>query len=363
LIKLPPLDPEEVRRTEKRMTYWQQLHDRVTEERGNRLRRLRSQESAIRQATELYQQIDNGQASDGIRLRIPFVSIPPGRANGKNTDSGDESAPAEGEMPRRLASSRPPLSRLIFRRSRSLSLYLTCVYVAHLEFSPGTQVVNEHGINGRRSDQRPQSWARLAGMAGTGNNRARRARVVRALDQLHAANLVALSSRSDKYEKFELLKDDGSGERYLVPGLDSGDFLTLPNSFFYYGWHLALEANEIATYLALWEASVRLASALKRLGQPGVALPERVRSSRYGLSDEAYESIHNLEEFGLVKIHDPMPNRRYGRFSRSDSGDAQESGQFAPQPYQISFLRGLDRDAHDVISKSLLGNSIPPRLT
>lgn len=38
-----------------------------------------------------------------------------------------------------------------------------------------------------------------------------------------------------------------------------------------------------------------------------------MREQKYGLSGEAYESIHELDEFGLIDIHDPMPERRRGK--------------------------------------------------
>jgi hypothetical protein len=62
----------------------------------------------------------------------------------------------------------------------------------------------------------------------------------------------------------------------------------------------------------------------------GVALPETVRRSTYELSDEAYQTIHELEEFGLIKIHDLMPGRRFGRFDRSKVDDPPGNGQFTP---------------------------------
>ena len=345
----------------RRAAYWQQLKDRLAAERADRKQRLDGQATAVRQATDLYRRFGAGEAGNvAIQLRRPFVALPQPTADGPDGGPADADAP---EADHSAQSGRPPLSRLIFRRSRSLPLYLTCLYVAHLEFPAGRQVLNEHAINGRRSDRRPESWAQLAGMAGGGTNRARRARVLRALDQLEAAGLVTLSTRSDRYEQFELLKEDGGGQRYLVPGADAGDCLVLPHSFFYFGWHLVLEPTEIATYLALWDATIRHGASARRRGQQGIALAETVRRAVYGLSDEAYESIHDLEEFGLIRIYDPMPGRRFGRFSRPDTPPSPDGGQFRPLPYQISLVNGLDRDAHQAVSVALAANSIPPRLT
>ncbi|MDV6244770.1 hypothetical protein [Rhodococcus opacus] len=39
-------------------------------------------------------------------------------------------------------------------------------------------------------------------------------------------------------------------------------------------------------------------------------LKKRVRYATYGLSDEAYNTVHMLSRFGLITLKDPMPNRR-----------------------------------------------------
>jgi hypothetical protein len=49
-----------------------------------------------------------------------------------------------------------------------------------------------------------------------------------------------------------------------------------------------------------------------------------------GLSDEAYLSIHQLAEFGLIDKDDPMPNRRRGRIQPEKTGGKR------PQPYQLT---------------------------
>ena len=47
-------------------------------------------------------------------------------------------------------------------------------------------------------------------------------------------------------------------------------------------------------------------------------------------SGETYEAIHELAEFGLIDIHDPMPNRRRGRITQHASRPMDDETGLAP---------------------------------
>jgi hypothetical protein len=216
---------------------------------------------------------------------------------------------------------------------------------------------------------RGQPWAALA--HNSDQLRARRLRVTRALTELHAAELVDIrpEGQRDRFEYFSLRKEDGSTEPYRLPGEGAEDVLHLPPAFFYYGWHLVLEPTEIAVYLAILEmtdAVMSTAVGNKRADEVGVALPESLRWGRYGLSGEVYESIHELAEFELIQIYDPMPNRRRGKY-RPATVEERAMGQasglaLSPVPYQfvVNQISGLD--PFRVITESLETWDLPPRL-
>lgn len=95
--------------------------------------------------------------------------------------------------------------------------------------------------------------------------------------------------------------------------------IRVPRVFFERGWHLVLEPGELATFLAVVELTQRLAGKARTSSKDlGVALGQTVRWERYGLSEDTYlEAIHALDEFGLIDVVDPMPNRRRGKISSS----------------------------------------------
>jgi hypothetical protein len=139
--------------------------------------------------------------------------------------------------------------------------------------------------------------------------RARRARIARALSaKLLRADLVAIGplGAQGRYENFNLLADDSTGKAYTKPKRrpQLPGVITLPHTFFTYGWHLALTPAEIAVLLMTRHAERTLPPSR---GEPGVAIAQSTRWAVYGISGEAYEAIHELAEFGLLAVHDTMP--------------------------------------------------------
>jgi hypothetical protein len=130
----------------------------------------------------------------------------------------------------------------------------------------------------------------------------------------------------------------------------------LPYNFFANGWHLALSPAEIAVLLMVRRAERTIPASAE---EPGVALPRSTRWAVYGISGEAYEAIHELEKFGLLSVHDPMPHRRHGKLrplSPPLKATAEADGDLtSPVPYRLETkpFKAFDRPAVEIIRESL----------
>ncbi len=138
----------------------------------------------------------------------------------------------------------------------------------------------------------------------------------------------------------------------------------LPHDFFANGWHLVLSPAEIAVLLMVRHAERPFPASAE---EPGVALPRSKRWAVYGISGEAYEAIHELEEFGLLNIYDPMPHRRHGKLRQLSpplKAVAEAEGNSAsPIPYRLKTapFNAFGRPALETIRQSLRSHPAPPR--
>jgi hypothetical protein len=145
---------------------------------------------------------------------------------------------------------------------------------------------------------------------------------------------------------------------------DSGT-LGLPAAFFTQGWHLVLTPAEVGVLLMARHA-VRPHSG--SMDAPGVPITRMKRWQVYGISGEAYSAIHELQEFGLLTVHDTMPNRRRGKVRTplpEERAAVEEAGEsLAPVPYHLA-PRGdsvFYRPALATVHASLLDYPAPPRV-
>lgn len=320
--------------------------------RAERLEELEQRREAVERAVALYEQHDNGDCPE-IRLRTGFIRL-----------SADR--PVRGTDPylktvRGDVATRPPLTKLIYRASNALPLYLTLLYVAHLEYGPGEYPVNDRENNG------DHGWVELSGLLSSGpSNRELNLRLTRALKKLARQNLVSVGApRSERrFDKFALNREDGSRRRYQVPSaLASAQIksVPLPAAFFRAGWHLVLTGEELATLLVTAEMTQRFRLVTRRNDKEdvGIGLPQSVRWARYGLAPEAYASRHELAEFGLIDMYDPMDRNR-GKLT-----DQQRNSEELRTPrliYPASEVPDYSRSAIDVITACLKSNAAPPRL-
>lgn len=332
----------------------ERLRGRSKAARAARSRDLEDRCMAIERALDAYKGL---QTPSKVRIRAGFVAL----------DDPRELPPSLGGLDRDDVitrhddwRTRPPMAKLIIRPTNALPSYLSMLYVLNAE----DRAMWGRRANVSRMDGR-DSWAVLCGRW-VSSPRGRRARMVRDLDALAAADLVAIGPRGKqaRYEGFRILKENSTGEVYQSPpaSADWPGTLTLPGAFFRNGWHLVLTPSEIAVFLMALHAAEVIPSA------HSVAIPRSRRWSHYGISPEAYSGIHELGEFGLLEIIDPMPNRRRGKISRPDADrrqDFEAMGQsFGPVPYRLVVMADdvFDRPALQTVRDRLTKSDVPPRL-
>ncbi|WP_301123003.1 hypothetical protein [Mycolicibacterium fortuitum] len=304
---------------------------------------LDSQAAAIKRATAKYAILDRGERPE-IRIRKSFARLDTPRPRQE-----DDSWPT-GVREKLLADvdSRPPLTKLIHRPSNALQMYLSLIYVAQLEFEPGTRWRNERDNNGR------DGWGELCGLLAPATlTKELNLRVTRALAKLSDHDLVRVGewNSRNRFDGFTLYRED-ERQTYLAPS--ASESRSLPAAFFTAGWHLVLTNDEMATLLAVVEQTGRRRSR-KDAAQVGVALPLSERWRFYGLAPEAFAARHELEEFGLIESVDPM-DRTHGKLSEKQ----RQGGLRAPR---ITLkLDGFDFSSPAIeVVKAKLVDPVPPR--
>lgn len=235
-------------------------------------------------------------------------------------------------------STRPPLTQVLKGKNQhAIALYLTQLFVqqmraAHIAAenpTPPLEPRRRHTVY--NVDDAP-SEASLIGLPSV-NRRNQRKVYSRALAALHKWELVDLGDDGQRFANYTLNREDGTGHEYTIPRgePDIPKHLCLPTKFFTRGWHLILTPKELATLLAVCHYADRRLPRIPDSETPRqIYLAESVRRDHLGLSDEAYETIHYLAEFGLIDVDDPMKERRRGRISPEQTGGKR------PDPYMLT---------------------------
>jgi hypothetical protein len=316
--------------------------DRIA--RVQRREQLDKQAAAIRRATDKYARLDRGEHPE-IRVRRSFA-----RLGAARPDREDDSWPKTvREALKADVDTRPPLTKLIHRPSNALRVYLSLVYVAHLEFEPGDRWKNDRDNNGAGG------WGELCGLQAPATpNKELNLRITRALTKLADHDLVRVGEwkSRNRFNGFTLHRED-ERQRYFVPS--ASESRVLPAAFFGAGWHLVLTSEEMATLLAVIEQTKQPRSR-KDAAEAGVALPLSTRWRFYGLAPEAFAARHGLQEFGLIDMFDPM-DRTNGKLS-----DEQRQADVLRAPRITLKLDGFDfgRPAIEVV-KARLTKPVSPR--
>ncbi|MGJ0121677.1 hypothetical protein ACQ7HM_20945 [Williamsia sp. MIQD14] len=308
--------PEAQAELDRQMKWREQADKNAKKAARARLAALNAQKPAIARAVAAYRRLDHGDITD-VRIRSEFVHVEKGARTG---------APRTAVWNRKddLAT-RPPLTKLIASAgSRALPVYLTALYVAQLRANATAKAFTNNLPNLPTSGTMP-CWAELAGVRSdldssrspAESRRQWRRSLTTSIDSLVEYELVALTQpagRAGKYDQFRILMDDGTKLPYKAAGESVGplEAVRLPSAFFFNGWHLALTPAEIATLLVIADRTERLRPA-RRLEDDvryvGADLKTTVRWDEYGLSDEAYNSVHMLHALGIIQLIDPMPDR------------------------------------------------------
>ena len=235
-----------------------------------------------------------------------------------------------------LATLPPPLSRVLRRKNQhAIALYLTLLFVRQVQAFRAAAGNPAGGGPRRRTTvynlDDSFSEASLIGLPSWDRRNQRRV-FNRALDALEKAELIDYGRSGQRYATYTLNCEDGSGHAYAVPAGDPDvpQHLCLPTEFFTAGWPMILTPSELATFLAICHyADLRLPRNPDGETPRRTYLAKSERDNYLGLSDEAYESIHQLAEFGLIDVHDPVEGRRRGRISPELTGGKR------PDPYLL----------------------------
>lgn len=233
---------------------------------------------------------------------------------------------------------RPPLTQVLKGKNQhAIALYLTKIFLEQMQAAhaaadtpaPPPKPRRRHSVY--NIDNSP-SEASLIGLPSIDRRNQRRV-FNRALAALHKWELVDLGETGQRYANYRLNREDGSGHAYTIPrGVpDIPQHLCLPTEFFTAGWHLVLTPSELATFLAVCHVADRKLPRVADGETPRrIFLAESQRRDHLGLTDEAYLSIHQLAEFGLIDIDDPVEGRRRGRIPPKLTGGKR------PAPYLLT---------------------------
>ncbi|MGH3890904.1 MAG: hypothetical protein ACRDTW_04960 [Rhodococcus qingshengii] len=333
-------------KAEKQMEFARNRDESLTKVRRDRVERLmdRVERSAIDKALTGYSKFSIDDVA-AIHLRPGFIELPVPRPR-RDPDVRYDRA--------KDLATRPPLTKLVNRAGNTLQVYLTMLFIAQLETPMGAYPSNT------RPNSYADGWAALAGLKSSTPRLSNR-RFGRTVGRLVEQDLVEahVTGVKGQYDRFKIRKEDGSGEPYLVP--TGGRLVSVPVEFFLRGWHLVLTPNEIATYLVILNHKTRVGPRTD-----GVAVPELVRDTVYGLSAEAYLSAHELAEFGLIDIREPDTEDTTGTKDTEGGSPAGDAGDHKRLPHRFIFPpkggHDFSRPAADVVLERLTSNSLPPRI-
>lgn len=273
-------------------------------------------------STQLTKIWEAGHRPERIRFRRPYAR----REQPAPGPFSDRKVP-----PRKL---RPPSTRLILPRGVAQSMYLTMMFVAQCEATPGKAppagrpIADPRAPEHRRpwtdlvvvpAEHRPGATSRLIEM-----NRVRQLETaVKKLadNDVRLVHLPFGDEARGKLKEFEILAETGylgraSRMAYTVPKSEEQTF-SVPASFFLQGWLAALTPSEVGMLFAIWAASPADTAATSPVWLEG-----DIRIRHYGLSPDAYGSQSLLEELGLLKVTVPPGRRPDGTFVGHKKGES-----------------------------------------
>jgi hypothetical protein len=355
------LDPAVVQQAKRRAAWRSGSEEKEIQARSDRIDYLDTRRDVVDETLDSYAALANPNAVVRLRAGGLYIEQPrpyPPSLGGPKLPKGT----TRKDQKARDLRTRKPLARLVGLKGKGLSTYLSMVYALHAE---GVTTDRHPLAAGVYAGDVP--WSTLCGRQG-GSPRARHARMQRDVNALVTARVARRRTDARQGEPgLSFLSDTGSGDAYELPEALDPNVIPLPASYFLNGWHLVLTQQEQLMLLTVYDAYARMMYDRFDWMENGVALTQHQRWSLYGVSGETYGTIHELEEFGLISIHDPMATRTKGKFTPPTDAERAEyearGYAFSPVPYQLKpVANAFDRKALYAVGQTLANNPLPPRM-
>ncbi|MGW6033333.1 hypothetical protein ACWFOS_06715 [Gordonia terrae] len=306
-----------------------------------RLNRLAQMEQSVADAGHWLRELmeDRVSPAGDVRLRHGFVRL---FAPDSSADTTNRNATRREQ--------RPPSTRLMSPRGRSLSFFLIALFEAQMRLEPGQpaapneiplKATNDHTGWTDFIATDAQDFVKGRHYADVPAKKARQ--IQSSLVRLHKENLVSLAfkGRQRLYDEFMLKSEDArphSDNRfYRVP--ESGYF-TVPAWLFTNGWIHVLEDSELV--LLLIAARMRCEH-----GDEPQPLPSGPRKLNYGLSRDSFEAGHRM--LAYLDVLDVISD-----FQRSADGKVDGFSDRGAQPHLLRFHpKALDRPSFPTITTTI----------
>jgi|JI10StandDraft_1071094.scaffolds.fasta_scaffold04235_12 hypothetical protein len=309
-----------------------------------RLNRLAQMQQSAVDAGHRLEELVAGRATPpgDIRIRHGFVRlyVPDSAADTTNRNATRRDQ-------------RPPSTRLMSPRGRSLSFFLIALFEAQMRLAPGQLATRntlplkaENECTGWTdyiaTDAQDATEGRIFVDVPTKKTRQLQSSLIR----LHNENLIAVpppKGRRRRYEDFVLKREDarpgGDNSVYRVPEHDN-EFFTVPAWLFTNGWIHVLEDSELVLLLI----AARMRNEHGDVPQP---LPSGPRKLHYGLSRDSFEAGHRvLDYLGILDV--------ISDYQRNSDGKVDGFGDRGAQPHLLRFHpEALDRPAFPAITDTI----------
>lgn len=309
-----------------------------------RLNRLAQMRRSVADAGDRLQELLSGRVTSpgDVRIRHGFVRL---FVADSAADTTNRNATRRDQ--------RPPSTRLMSPRGRSLSFLLIALFEAQMRLAPGQAATrNELPLKAENdrmgwtdyiaTDAQDATEGRIFVDVPTKKARQLQSSLIR----LHKENLISLppaKGRHRRYEDFVLKREDarpsGDNSVYRVPEHDN-EFFTVPAPLFTNGWIHVLEDSELVLLLI----AARMRSEHADAPQP---LPSGPRKLNYGLSRDSFEAAHRvLDYLGILDV--------ISDYQRSADGKVDGFGDRGAQPHLLRFHpEALDRPAFPTIADTI----------
>lgn len=309
-----------------------------------RLNRLAEMQQSVTAASYHLQALMDGRTAPAgdVRIRHGFVRL---FVPDDSVDTTTRNATRRDQ--------RPPSTRLMSPRGRSLSFFLIALFEAQMRLAAG-QLATRNELPLKAENDRPGWTDYIATDAQDATDgrifvdvpTKKTRQLQSSLKRLHTENLISVppaKGRHRRYDDFVLKREDarpvGDNGVYWVPEQES-DYFTVPASLFTNGWIHVLEDSELVLLLI----AARMRSKHGESPQPLASGPRRLH---YGLSRDSFEAGHRvLDYLGILDV--------ISDYQRSADGKVDGFSDRGAQPHLLRFHpEALDRPAFPAITDTM----------